>query len=359
MSNINEIVQVTITKETTAIARAAFGIPAIIAEFLSSDVKVGATAFTERTRSYNSLSAVGVDFDTTTRIYKAAAAMFSQPVRPSKIIIGRKDPVADATWAAGLNAIAAEDDTWYLFMATDINAQLTEVLQGDVAAWALSSGRKIFVVQSTDTDALASGTVAGSLVGELKAENNSRTAIIYHAAAKETECADAAWIGNCAPFEPGSQTWAYKTLSGVSADALTSTQEGILEANNANRYTSVAGVSITRNGKVSSGEYIDIQIGIDWLNARLAENVYSLLVNSRKVPYDDTGIQLVVGQVESTLNGAARLGILQAGTIVVTAPLYSEIPQADKLARNLPDVKFTALLLGAVHTVEIQGTVSL
>lgn len=358
MSALSDIVNVTITKQTTAISRAAFGIPAIIAEFLPADVKAGATAFNERTRTYTSLAGVAVDFADTTRIYKAAAAMFSQAVRPAKIIIGRKDPT-DATWTAGLDAIAAENDTWYLFTATDINAQLVEADQATVAAWALSSGRKVYVVQSTDTDALASGTVAGSLVGTLKGLSNDRAAVIYHAAANETQCADAAWVGNCAPFDPGSQTWAYKQLQGVTPDALTATQEGVLSANNGNRYVTVAGVGVTRDGKVASGEYIDIRIGIDWLNARLAENVFSLLVNVRKVPYDDSGIQLVVGTVEATLNEAVRLGILQAGTVVVTAPRYSEIPEADKLARNLPDVKFTALLLGAVHTVEINGTVSI
>ena len=83
-----------------------------------------------------------------------------------------------------------------------------------------------------------------------------------------------------------------------------------------------------------------------------------MLVNARKVPYDDGGITIVAGAVQATLEEAARAGILQLDSIVLTVPTYAEIPQADRLARNLPDINFTALLLGAIHSVEIRGVVS-
>lgn len=61
----------------------------------------------------------------------------------------------------------------------------------------------------------------------------------------------------------------------------------------ANFYSEVGGVNITQEGKVASGEWIDIIIGTDWLEARLRESVYSALVNNRKIPYDDTGIAMI------------------------------------------------------------------
>ena len=51
-------------------------------------------------------------------------------------------------------------------------------------------------------------------------------------------------------------------------------------------------------------------------------------------------------------------GILQADSIEVTVPLYKDVEQADRLNRKLPDVKFSAVLQGAIHTVTIDGTVS-
>jgi hypothetical protein len=120
----------------------------------------------------------------------------------------------------------------------------------------------------------------------------------------------------------------------------------------------IGGVGVTLDGKVASGEYIDIIIGTDWIEARLREAVFSALVNNRKLPYDDSGITAVVGLVKGVLNEAASAGILQADSIQVTAPTYAEIPQADKIARHLPGVKFTALYQGAIHRVTIQGTIS-
>ena len=100
---------------------------------------------------------------------------------------------------------------------------------------------------------------------------------------------DAAWMGEGFPYDPGSSTWAYKTLKGVASDNITASKETALVAKNCNFYSEVGGVKITQEGKVASGEWIDIIIGTDWLEARLRESVYSALVNNRKIPYDGHG----------------------------------------------------------------------
>ena len=83
-----------------------------------------------------------------------------------------------------------------------------------------------------------------------------------------------------------------------------------------------------------------------------------MLACNRKIPYDDTGISVIEGLVKGVLNEAASKGILQADSISVTVPRYADIPQADKIARKLPDVKFTALYQGAIHRTTINGTIS-
>ena len=123
-------------------------------------------------------------------------------------------------------------------------------------------------------------------------------------------------------------------------------------------YATVSGVDVTEEGKVASGEFIDIIIGIDWIQANLQATVFGALVSQGKLPYDDSGIQAVKSLVNGVLVQAAAMGILQADSIVVTVPKYADIPVADRNSRNLPDVKFTALLQGAVQTVQIRGTVS-
>ncbi len=78
---LNQTVQVTISRETTAVARAAFNIPAFVAAH---------TAFSTRTKEYTSVSAVALDFPTTSNTYKAAVQYFGQERRPPKIVVGRR-----------------------------------------------------------------------------------------------------------------------------------------------------------------------------------------------------------------------------------------------------------------------------
>ena len=82
MTTLNNIVDVTITRETRTIQRASFSIPCFIAEH---------TIFAERAKEYTSLAdIVTAGFATTSAVYKAATLYFGQTVAPSKIIVGRR-----------------------------------------------------------------------------------------------------------------------------------------------------------------------------------------------------------------------------------------------------------------------------
>ena len=266
-------------------------------------------------------------------------------------MVGRADS-GDASIAASMVAIQNEDNSWYgvavdQAMASDFD---------DVAAW-VESSKRFAILWTTDPDTY-DATKSTDLASVLKALSYDRTAVIWHALpADGADYPDAAWMGEGFPYDPGTSTWAYKTLKGVKPDNI-SGKETTLQNKNCNYYSEVGGVNITQEGKVASGEWIDIIIGTDWIEARLRESVYSALVNNRKIPYDDSGITPIEGLVKGVLNQAAAAGILQADSIVVTVPRYADIPQADKLARKLPDVKFTALYQGAIHRTTINGTIS-
>ncbi len=97
MSELDQIVQIQINRETTAIATASFQIPLVLATF---------TNFAERVRIYTDFDAVADDFDSTDNVYKIASNLFGQDgVRPPYIIVGRRQVdsvtftpvVADAT----------------------------------------------------------------------------------------------------------------------------------------------------------------------------------------------------------------------------------------------------------------------
>ena len=82
MTTLNNIVDVSITRETRTIQRASFSIPCFIAEH---------TIFAERAKEYTSLADIlTAGFATTSAVYKAATLYFGQTVAPSKIVVGRR-----------------------------------------------------------------------------------------------------------------------------------------------------------------------------------------------------------------------------------------------------------------------------
>lgn len=346
---LKDIVEVNITRQTTSVAVAAFNVPLILSQFATNKTT---TAFT-RARVYGSVAEMASDgWTSSDAVYKIANAIFSQNPSVNKIVVGRKDS-NDATIDAALNAIANENNGWYGIV---VDQALVSSF-ADVASW-VETAKKFAIFWITDVNAY-DPSKSTDLASVLKLANRNRSAVVWHATpAGGADYIDAAWMGEGFPYEPGTSTWAYKTLNGVTPDTLLASQETALKNKNCNYYMTVGGVSITQEGKVASGEYIDIIIGTDWIEARLREAVYSALVNNRKIPYDDTGIAMIEGLVKGVLNEAASKGILQADSIAVTVPKYADIPQADKLARKLPDVKFSALYQGAIHSVTINGTIS-
>lgn len=346
---LKDIVEVNITRQTTSVAVAAFNVPLILSQFATNKTT---TAFT-RARVYGSVAEMASDgWTSSDAVYKIANAIFSQDPSVNKIVVGRKDS-GDASIDAALNAIANENNDWYGVVVD----QAMVANFADVASW-VETAKKFAIFWITDVNAY-DPSKSTDLASVLKLANRNRSAVVWHATPTGgADYPDAAWMGEGFPYEPGSSTWAYKTLNGVTPDTILASQETALKNKNCNYYMTVGGVSITQEGKVASGEYIDIIIGTDWIEARLREAVYSALVNNRKIPYDDTGIAMIEGLVKGVLNEAASKGILQADSIAVTVPKYADIPQADKLARKLPDVKFSALYQGAIHSVTINGTIS-
>lgn len=350
---LKDIVTVNITRQTTSVAVAAFNVPLILSTFATSKTE---PAFT-RARSYGSAKALIDDgWDESDAVYKMANAIFSQNPSVSRVVVGRADS-GDATVAASLAAIQAEDNSWYGLAVDQAFADSDKI---DIAAW-VEANKRIGFYWTTDPD-VVDATKSTDIASVLKGLVYDRSATVWHpmpmdGATEKPDYPDAAWMGEGFPYDPGSSTWAYKTLKGITPDNVAG-KETTLQNKNCNYYSEVGGVNITQEGKVASGEWIDIIIGTDWIEARLRESVYSAFVNNRKIPYDDTGIAVIEGLVKGVLNEAASKGILQADSIVVTVPRFADIPQADKIARKLPDVKFTALYQGAIHRTTINGTIS-
>lgn len=339
MAEIDNIVDVQITAETTTVTTASFNIPLLMAKF---------TEWTDsRTRTYGSLVDVQADFATTTNVYKMASKLFGQPQVPTQIIVGRI-AAADTDYAASYAAIKAENNTFFgvvaeSHLAADV-LSLAAVIEADA---------KIYGVGTQEAAALTTATT--DIGSQLKALGYSQTYVIYGAAA-DTQWPEAAWMGSQLTYTPGSNTWKFKTLIGVTVDALTGTQIANLRTKNINFYIPVGGVSITEDGKMANGRWIDEIVGVFWTEARMQESVFGMLVNKPKVPYTSAGFALVEAQMRSVLSQGVNNGLYSSFTI--NTPSISSIPVNQRNLRIAGDFTFTAVLAGAVHEVIIRGTVT-
>lgn len=360
MALIDDIVQITITRQTTVAKVASFNGLLIAAEFLKADIT---PSFDERVRAYASLSEIAAaGFGTTTPVYLAAQAFFQQNPNPGILYVGRKLTGIDGseTWTQAMTQLEYESKDWYgFFIGSRTLADLEEV-----ADWA-ESNKKIFFISDDDANIV---DASGDIAEYIETNNYDRSSVMYHPLADLTAndpYVEAAWSSLMFTYEPGEATWCHKQLAGVSAYNLTTAQKDTALGKNCNLFQEIAGVDVTRFGTVGSGEYIDIIRGTDWLEARIQERVFTVLINVAKVPFTDSGIQLVVAEVEAALQEAVDINLIAPpdedgnNGFNVTFPRAADVDAADKAARLLPDIDFTAVYAGAVHKTQINGTISL
>lgn len=267
-----------------------------------------------------------------------------------------KDATTNPGVATDLGAILLADADWYgLLLDSNSEAEVDAA-----AAWA-ESNNKLLAAQSADSACLDSGS-STDVAADLKIAGYGRTTAWFHPAIGTlTSWLAAGIMGSRLPANPGSDTWAYKQLRGVAGYALTDTQQSNLHTKRMGTFTAVGDVFFTLQGLVSGGEWVDVVRFIDWLKVRMQERILALLLDREKLPFTNASIDVVKGEVLAQLNEGASPtfgGIDGAQPIEVTAPTVEEVDDADKAARRLPGVEFSATLAGAIHILEITGTVS-
>jgi hypothetical protein len=324
-------VEVIVSRETAALTQAGFGLPFILATH-------GAVPYAE----YTDLSSVAEDYAESTEGYKMAARLFGQSPRPAKIAMaGVEYDDQPNTLVQALNELVETHNDWY-FLLTD--RQDDEAITA-LANW-IDSQRKLYFV-STDNAQLAA---------QLESE---RTVILFHHQPRSYPAEG--WVGVCAPELPGAITWKFKTINGVQAAEIKVSEMNQLHDQGGNSYVRKLGVLQTSEGKVTSGEYIDVIRSQDFIEARLTEQVSRLLFTQKKVPYDNSGIALIVAECEQVLKTATNQGIIARdedgnGMWSVTAPRREEIPTNDIANRKLDGVMAEATLAGAIHQATIRVT---
>src|SRR5690606_15742813 len=126
---------------------------------------------------------------------------------------------------------------------------------------------KIFGTSYSGADAL-DALNTGDIGSVLQALDLSRTFILY--AENPDEYPEMAFIGLQAPKDPGSTTWKFQTVSGVTVSNLSTTQSLTLKdtrydyGKGYNTYERVAERNIFQEGRMVNSEFIDIIRFADW-----------------------------------------------------------------------------------------------
>jgi len=301
--------------------------------------------------TYNDLAAVAeAGYATTSAAYLLARSYFGQSPSPSEISIIS----VEEDYVAAIDEALAQDSD-FTFVLTNLPAA-PSALHNTLAAEC--GARGLILVADIDIAEEPADTVLTESDNLIVFASQSYVSN----AAKGNVSLAAAAIGRLAQYEPGSATWAFKSLSGIAAEDLTAAQVLALDAKHINTYIKIYGQSVTTLGQVYGGEWVDVILGIQWIRNQIKVRETSLIINDEKIPYTDTGIAQVVAVLDGILKEATARGIIRdvngIGEYDISAPALSDISANDIANRKLKNVTWTAKLAGAIQHLEITGTVS-
>ena len=451
MPDISTVADISIKVKDRGLSRQAFGNMALLFETVASP-----GWRTKIVTSPSDVVALGAVFGEFSPVYIAARDAFAQETAVPQLLLINK--LAAESESQALTAADAENSDWYCLIYTSRTAANVKL-----AATYCESRTKpcIYIAQTADADTLLGGA---SVIKDLYDLSRARTAVIYHAPAKQklrltisaafvagnsatikvngvaiaavpfnatsdttladlatalaataaigtavvttiaaatdndrvieieatdnqtnvalteytcagggtintatievesggAEDAAAAWASSRVAQDVGSITWKFGELAGITADALNPTQQAFLELYKANHYLTYGSAKLPAQGTMSTGRFIDIQQGIDWIAVNMQADIFDLLqtMAPKKIPYTDKGMQQLSGPVRSRLRLAVAAQILAEDPApVVTVPLVSAQAPADKALRVVKGITFSGTLAGAAHKVTVSGEV--
>ena len=235
-------------------------------------------------------------------------------------------------------------DSDFYTIATLFNSKL--VIDA-AAAWAEGAAR-LYTPDSIDTNVTDTPKSGTDDVGESTQANAYDHTSVWHTPSSG-DALETGLQGKLSTFEPGEETWAYKTIAGVLVGSYTPTQRTNMKAKNVNWYETMASVNLTFFGICASGKFIDFVRYSDFLKARLGERILGLLAKLPKLPFNDKGFAAVEKEIRGQLQSDEDRGALNSGWTVLM-PKLASISANDKAARILRNVQVSAVFSGAIHT---------
>lgn len=348
---IEKVVDVVVSLGTQPISTASFDSAAFLADL--TDV-----AFPSAYKVYDTLSAVAVDFATTTPTYKFAALCFGGDFKVKSVyVIKYRTAGTLLNPVAALTSVLATDSKPY-YIGCD-----TRVLATRLSLASFCEAEDKFHVHATQEAGVLVPATTSDIGSQLEtlAFNNTFTLFSNTANAEMTE---GGVIGAFAAIPAGTSTLEFKTMKGVAVDTLDATQRTACESKNVAYYARINDVNCLLNTKVASGQFADTIVFSHWLSARVKESLFGLLKRKsdlgQKVSYDDAGFAQIRQAIWNVINvGLANGSISPDVRPIVRTPEREDILEADRTNRILPDVIVEVLYTSAVHKTLVRAYVTI
>lgn len=247
--------------------------------------------------------------------------------------------------------IALERNDWY---GVDVQDHSKAILE-DVAAYVETQPRLVFLTSSCDYDVKSSSTTdTGSA---LKGFTYNRTHLDFHPDSGSFE--GVRLMSELFPFTGVQNRSAqFQSLAGLSVVPVNSNDVTNLKGKNVGVYRVLGGINLTYGNKMASGRYIDVEIGIDWLTARMEERVFGRLAQGDGVPYTDAGLAQLESLVRAQLREAIGIGLIaDDDNLSVTITKVADQSPNDRASRIVRGVKFRGRLAGFAEEIFVNGTV--
>ena len=208
------------------------------------------------------------------------------------------------------------------------------------------------IVRTKDTDSVD----GNGLLDTVNAANNTRCAVFV--SDDDNGRADAALMGQQLGYNPGEASFFGQRLNGVTASTMTSAQIAAIKAKNGITFTETRGVAFTDNNTTGAGRTLELQRNVDWLQARIEQNVLTEIVNNTIIIMSDEGIAIIEKAIKEIMVEAEQNNVILPGW-ELDIPKASEITSADAAAGILRGFDFRAVAAVAAKKIIINGTLSL
>lgn len=302
---------------------------------------------------YKDAETLQTDFGAESSIGKMAAALFAQtPTLPSVAAVGIAEPSDAVEMTAALDTLRTAHDDWYLLMTDQTDDEFIEA----IAAWADAT-------EPTEAQQMA-GTQDARKLYVAQTENKSlavsskRSILLYAESSQHTA---AAWVGLAGSYYPQGITWKFKQPAGCTAPALTKAELDALMTNNVNVLAAEGKQTYIKHGVMADGEWIDAVLAADYIAMRMRDELHKVLVGSPRIEYSDAGITQIAGAVLTALDAATLLGMIARdpdtgkGKYSVAIPRRSEATLEQIESRRIPDIRWEAERMAAIHGVTVRG----